>query len=78
MGRDTLTGAQEAVLIEAYRRPFTISSNYARANKEAIAELSCLGLLTVYYPDPVVHGHDVTDHTWRPTIKGLQYIILDT
>lgn len=78
MGRNTLSTGVRYAVAEAYRRPYAIASNFARENKESVAQAASLGLITVYYPD--VHGTaDVwTDHTWRPTAKGLQHIYLDT
>lgn len=77
MGRHPLTGPEEAVLIEAYRAPFTIASNFARTHKETLAVLACRGLMTVFYPDPQVYGNEITDHRWRVTLRGLA-AILDT
>lgn len=71
----SLTYDQGLVLAEAYRAPFTIASNYARAHKEDIAVLACLGLLTVFYPDTQAAGHTVTDHRWRVTPRGLAAIL---
>jgi hypothetical protein len=73
MGRHALKVGERMVLIEAYRAPFTIASNYARTHKEDIATLACRGLLTVFYPT-VVPGHDITDHRWRVTTEGLAAI----
>lgn len=77
MGRHTLSGSEEQVLIEAYRSPFTIASNYARKHKEDIAVLASRGLLTVFYPHPQVAHCEITDHRWRVTQEGLA-TILDT
>lgn len=84
MGRNTLSLCVIAVVLEAYKRPFSIASNYARCFKEDVAEAASLGLITVFRPEfdrnsaeVVLPIYTLTDHTWRPTIKGLQYI-LDT
>lgn len=79
MGRDTLIcAAVRHVVIEAYRKPYSIASNFAREHKEPLAQAASLGLITVFYPDTMGTRDVWTDHTWRPTIKGLQYTILDT
>lgn len=77
MGRDTLDLDLRRVVTQAYKRPFSIASDFARAHKEAVAEAACLGLITVFHPHPLGTRAVWTDHTWRPTIKGLQEI-LDT
>ena len=79
MGRDTLDPVLLCVIAEAYRKPLTIASDYARAHKEEIAEAACLGLLTVFYPQAEYGAlrRNCTDHTWRVTPAGLA-AILDT
>lgn len=62
------------VVREAYRKPFTIASNYARASRMGVAEAASLGLITVFVPDDPEHG-PYTDHTWRVTPSGLQAIL---
>ena len=84
MGRDTLSLSVVEVVLEAYKRPFTISSNFARGWKEEVAEAASLGLITVYRPEfdhnnaeVGLPKYTITDHTWRVTPRGLA-AILDT
>jgi hypothetical protein len=96
MGRNALIARDEEVarvVIEAYRTPFTIASNFARANKEAVTRAASRGLITVFRPQFHPRIDDdrpfglieslaaeidtVSDHTWRVTPKGLA-AILDT
>jgi len=71
MERDTLTTTDRSlceVIIEAYRRGFTVQSDFARTHADYIAMAASLGLLStrVY--------SNVFSREWRPTIKGLAFV----
>ena len=54
------------VLQEAYLRPFSLQSDYARRNAQTVAKLASLKLITTQ-ESPGVHGK-----LWRITLTGLQ------
>jgi hypothetical protein len=69
------------VVAEAYRRPFTVGSNFARDNRKIVSEAASQGLITVYYPTITKapgEGFDMvefTDYTWRVTPEGLDALL---
>jgi hypothetical protein len=68
------------VVAEAYRKPFTVASNFARDNRLAVSEAASQGLITVYYPaivgeTPEVDVVEFTDYTWRVTPEGLDALL---
>jgi len=71
MERDTLTPTDRKlceVIIEAYRKGFTVQSDFARTQADYIAMAASLGLLSTR-----VYGN-VYSREWRPTIKGLSFV----
>ena len=52
------------VLQRAYIQPFSVQSNYARSNAQAIAELSSRGLLTTKI------GSETYGRNWRSSPAG--------
>lgn len=57
-----------AVILETYRRGFTVQSDYSRANADFIAMAASLGLVSTR-----VYGN-VFSREWRPTVKGLTWL----
>jgi hypothetical protein len=55
------------VILEAYRKGFTVQSAYARAQADYLAMAASLGLVSTR-----VYGH-VFSREWRPTLKGLAF-----
>lgn len=56
------------VLHRAFMQPFSLQSDYARENSEAVAELASRGLITTLVwggPPPQFGRH------WRPSTSGL-------
>ena len=56
------------VVLEAYKRSFSVQSNYARDNAEHVAMAASLG-----YISTKVHNN-VYSRDWRPTVKGLTWL----
>jgi hypothetical protein len=56
------------VILEAYRRRFTVQSDYSRANAEYIAMAASIGLISTR-----LYGN-VYSREWRPTVKGLLWL----
>ena len=56
------------VVLEAHRRGYTVSSDYARSHAPYVAMASSLGLITTR-----VH-RNVYSSEWRPTVKGLSLL----
>ena len=56
------------VVLEAYKRSFSVSSDYARYAAEYIAMAASLGLISTK-----VHNN-VYSRDWRPTVKGLTWL----
>ena len=54
-----------SVLAEAYRKGFSVSSNFARTNAAEIGMAASMGLLTTRVIS------NVYSREWRPTILGL-------
>src|SRR4051794_10712317 len=55
------------VVIEAYRRGYTVQSDFARTHADYIAMAASLGLLSTR-----LYGN-VYSREWRPTVKGLSF-----
>jgi hypothetical protein len=55
-------------MLEAYRKNFSLQSNFFRENAAYIAMAASLGFLTTR-----VYG-DVFSCEWRPTAKGLRWL----
>lgn len=53
---------------EAYRRTFTVKSDYARANAEFVAMAASMGLISTKL------GGNVFSSDWRPTMRGLAFL----
>lgn len=56
------------VVLEAYKRGFSVSSDYARYAAEHIAMAASLGFISTK-----VHNN-VYSRDWRPTVKGLTWL----
>lgn len=56
------------VILEAYRRGFTVASDYARTNADHVAMASSIGLISTR-----LYGN-VYSREWRPTVKGLEWL----
>jgi len=56
------------VIIEAYRRGFTVQSDFARTHADYVAMAASLGLLSTR-----LYGN-VFSREWRPTVKGLAFV----
>ena len=56
------------VVLEAYRKGFTVQSDYARSGADFIAMASSIGLISTR-----LHSN-VYSREWRPTIKGLEWL----
>lgn len=56
------------VVLEAYKRSFSVQSDYARACAEHVAMAASLG-----YISTKVHNN-VYSRDWRPTVKGLTWL----
>jgi len=56
------------VILEAYRRRFTVQSDYSRSNAEYIAMAASIGLISTR-----LYGN-VYSREWRPTVKGLLWL----
>jgi hypothetical protein len=56
------------VVLEAYKRSFSVQSDYARATAEHVAMAASLG-----YISTKVHNN-VYSRDWRPTVKGLTWL----
>lgn len=56
------------VVLEAYRRSFSVQSDYARAKADYVAMAASLG-----YISTKVHNN-VYSRDWRPTVKGLSWL----
>ena len=56
------------VVLEAYKRSFSVQSDYARALAEHVAMAASLG-----YISTKVHNN-VYSRDWRPTVKGLTWL----
>lgn len=56
------------VLLEAYRRGFTVQSDFARTNADYLAMAASLGLVSTR-----VYGN-VYSREWRVTVKGLTWL----
>jgi hypothetical protein len=70
MERDTLTTTDRKlceVIAEAYRKGFTVQSDYARMHADYVAMAASLGLLSTKLFD------NVFSREWRPTIRGLAF-----
>jgi hypothetical protein len=58
------------VLLLAWRRGFSVKSDFARANAEAVAACACLGLITTQsHPSQSQFAR-----TWLITADGLRYL----
>lgn len=55
-------------IIEAYRRGFTVQSDYARQHADYVAMAASLGLLSTR-----LYGN-IYSREWRPTVKGLSFV----
>lgn len=55
-----------AVVEAAWDRSFSISSNYARENRHAVAFAASMGWLTIITPDGLAYTND-----WHCTAEGL-------
>jgi len=60
--------ALSEVILEAYRRGFTVQSDFARTHADYIAMAASIGLLSTR-----LYGN-VYSREWRPTIKGLTWL----
>lgn len=56
------------IVLEAYKRSFSVQSDYARANAELVGMAASLGLVSTK-----VHNN-VFSRDWRPTSKGLHWL----
>lgn len=56
------------VVLEAYRRGYTVQSDFARSHADYIGMAASLGLISTR-----VYGN-VFSREWRPTIKGLEWL----
>lgn len=56
------------VVLEAYKRSFSVQSDYARSYASLVAMAASLRLITTK-----VHN-DIFSSQWRPTIKGLEWL----
>ena len=56
------------VVLEAYKRSFSVQSDYARAVAEHVAMAASLGFISTK-----VHNN-VYSRDWRPTVKGLTWL----
>ncbi|MBB4039133.1 hypothetical protein GGR34_000768 [Microvirga flocculans] len=56
------------VILEAYRRGFTVQSDYSRSNAEYVAMAASIGLISTR-----LYGN-VYSREWRPTVKGLVWL----
>lgn len=56
------------VILEAYRRGFTVQSDYARTHADYIAMAASIGLVSTR-----LYGN-VYSREWRPTVKGLAWL----
>jgi hypothetical protein len=58
------------IVYEAYRKPFTLKSNFARSHTEDVARAASLGLISCI----VNHGSRtfIADGHWRITKLGLE------
>ena len=56
------------VVLEAYKRSFSVQSDYARAEAEYVAMAASIGYISTR-----VYGN-VFSRDWRPTVKGLTWL----
>lgn len=56
------------VVLEAYKRSFSVQSDYARAEAELVAMAASMGLISTK-----VHNN-VYSRDWRPTSRGLFWL----
>ena len=56
------------VVLTAYRRGFTIQSDYARTHADYIGMAASIGLISTR-----LYGN-VFSREWRPTIRGLEWL----
>lgn len=56
------------VTLEAFKRSFSVQSDFARANAPYVAMAASLGLISTK-----VHNN-VFSSEWRPTVKGLTWL----
>lgn len=56
------------VVLEAYKRSFSVQSDYARAEAELVAMAASMGLISTK-----VHNN-VYSRDWRPTARGLLWL----
>lgn len=56
------------VVLEAYKRSFSVQSDYARSRADHVAMAASLGLISTR-----VH-QNVFSRDWRPTAKGLGWL----
>lgn len=56
------------VVLEAYKRSFSVQSDYARAEAELVAMAASLGLISTK-----VHNN-IYSRDWRPTARGLLWL----
>jgi len=71
MERDTLSPIDRhlvAVILEAYRKGFTVQSDFARTHADYVGMAASLGLITTRV------FRDVYSREWRPTPKGLAFL----
>lgn len=56
------------VVLEAYRRGYTVQSDFARSHADYIGMAASLGLISTR-----IYGN-VFSREWRPTVKGLEWL----
>lgn len=56
------------VVLEAFKRSFTVQSDFARANASYVAMAASIGLISTK-----VHNN-IFSSEWRPTVKGLTWL----
>ena len=56
------------IVLEAYKRSFSVQSDYARASAELVGMAASLGLISTK-----VHNN-IFSRDWRPTSKGLHWL----
>ena len=56
------------VVREAYKRTFTVQSDYARAQSEYVGMAASLGLISTRVSRGIFSRH------WRPTVHGLAFL----
>lgn len=57
-----------SVVLEAYKRSFSLQSDYARSEAELVAMAASMGLISTK-----VHNN-VYSRDWRPTARGLLWL----